>query len=105
MTENATRVRRTPAEIAQDELERATKAVERTRERIARATEELAKAKAELTRVQRYADYAASHPDLPQTDTEHDVPAQIHTSSILRDVPQDVSTPFPGRAVQDSPQA
>jgi uncharacterized protein (DUF3084 family) len=56
---------RTPAEIAQSELDKANQHVERAEKRVERAERELEKAKAELSRVERLRDYAASHPDLP----------------------------------------
>ncbi len=56
---------RTPAEIAQSELDKANAHVERAEKRVERAEREVEKAKAELDRVKRLRDYAASHPDLP----------------------------------------
>lgn len=65
-TEKLKRHIRTPAEIAQAELEQATQRVERAEKRVTAAREELAKAESEVTAAKRRADYAAQHPDLPE---------------------------------------
>ena len=59
-----TTTRRTPAQIAKDELDQANALVDKTTKRILDLEAELAKAKARLARQTRMRDYAAQHPQL-----------------------------------------
>lgn len=68
MPEDKTRTRRTPAEIAQAELEQALKRLEKAEDRLAKARAEEEKAEADVTRAQRFAEFARSNPDLPDSD-------------------------------------
>lgn len=64
-SENSTpRVRRTPAEIAQAELDKANARVERAEKRVEKAREEVEKAEKEVALAQREQTYRAGHPDL-----------------------------------------
>ena len=67
-TSETSRKRRTPAEIAQDELKKADERVTKSDERVAKAREELDKAHAEQNRAVRFREYAAANPDLPGAD-------------------------------------
>lgn len=73
-TEGATReyTRRTPAERAQLELEKANARVEKAGKRVGKAVAELDAAQKELSRAERFREYAASSPDLPETDAVSD---------------------------------
>lgn len=59
------RTRRTPAEIAQAELDKANARVEKATKRLVEAEAAVEPAKAELNRAERFRDYAKSNPDLP----------------------------------------
>lgn len=61
----STRVRRTPAQIAQDELDKADARVERATKREASAREELSTATDELKRAKAFREYVSQNPDLP----------------------------------------
>lgn len=67
MTETTakTRVRRTPAEKAEEELKVANARYARAEKNRNRLKDELDAAQKELEAADKYARYAASHPDLP----------------------------------------
>lgn len=73
-TTESTRTRRTPAEIAQAELDKATARVAKAETRVEKAKEEVTKAEREVALAVRARDYAASHPDLVDPG---DVGAQV----------------------------
>jgi hypothetical protein len=58
--------RRTPAQIAQDDLAKAQGKTAAGRKRIERAEAELAAAKAALATLEAHEQYAEQHPDLPE---------------------------------------
>jgi hypothetical protein len=72
--------RRTPAQIAQDNLTKAQEKSAAARKRIARAEAELAAAKAALVTLDEHERYAGQHPDLPV-----EVRAQAALSAPLSD--------------------
>jgi multidrug resistance efflux pump len=62
--------RRTAAEIAQAELDKATARVTRAEKRVEKAKEEVAKAEREVTLAKREQTYRADHPDLQSDPRE-----------------------------------
>ena len=88
-TENTSepKVRRTPAEIAQAELDAAKTRLDKAKSRQERAEEALRKADADVTRAQRFYDFAAENPDLPanangvEIVSSEDVPEPEYTNA------------------------
>lgn len=64
--------RRTPQQIAQDELDQAQALVDKTTKRVKDLEAELEKAKARLARQTRMRDYARQHPQLQLGTPEED---------------------------------
>jgi multidrug efflux pump subunit AcrA (membrane-fusion protein) len=60
--------RRTPAERAQTELDKANARVEKAQKRVEKAQAETEAAAKELSRAERFREYAASSPDLPEQE-------------------------------------
>jgi hypothetical protein len=76
--------RRTPAQIAQDELDGTTDKLDKAKARVTRLESDLEKAKANVTSLTSLADYQSSHPALqgqpdlaPDGDAPDEVPATI----------------------------
>lgn len=65
---DSTRKRRSPAEIAQAELDKANERVEKAEKRHEKAQAEVSAASREVTRAKAFRDYAAKNPDLPGAD-------------------------------------
>lgn len=61
----ATRVRRSPAERAQADLDKAQKAVDKATARVQKLGQDLTEAQGEQNRSQKFLDYAKANPDLP----------------------------------------
>lgn len=64
------RVRRSPQERAQADLDKAQKAVDRATERVTKAQAEWEAAQEDQKRAQRYLTYAQANPDLPAQAAE-----------------------------------
>lgn len=84
MAPNATERKRhvrTPAEIAQADLDAANDRVEAATKRVERAEAEVESAKSAHTQAVRRRDYAAKHPDLPEQEADDnpviDTPAPL----------------------------
>lgn len=69
-TATKARVRRTPAEIAQAELDKADARVSAATKRHEKAQTELDSAVSELERAKAFRNYAAGNPDLPSTEAQ-----------------------------------
>lgn len=59
------RTRRTPAEIAQAELDKADNRLKKAQTKLTDAENAVEPARNEVARAQRFRDFAASNPDLP----------------------------------------
>jgi len=74
------RTRRTPAEIATAELDKANARVEKAAKALADAEAAVEPARAALNRAERFRDYAKSNPDLP-ADAPEPEPAPVLTEA------------------------
>lgn len=67
-TPKVTRPRKSPAERAQADFDKAQKAAVKANERLQKANEEAQAAQAEVDRANRYLTYAQQNPDLPPAE-------------------------------------
>lgn len=83
---DTTRTRRTPAQIAQEALDAATERVTKAEKRVEAAKAEVQKAEADVKRATALREYAAANPDLPGHD-DGDVTAQLTRNDGVIDGP------------------
>jgi hypothetical protein len=83
-TTESTRKRRTPAEIAQAELDKAETRFEKAKKRVHDSFTEYKAAMTEATRAERFVEFARQNPDLPGADAG-DIAGQLTRNDGLTD--------------------
>jgi hypothetical protein len=83
-TDTKTRTRRTPEQIAKEDLAKAADRRDRAVKRRDTLKKELKAAEAEVERADRFHDYAAKNPDLPDSSAQSE-----HSAATLRAVGDD----------------
>lgn len=95
--------RRTPAERAQTELDKASARVEKAQKRVEKAQAETEAAAKELARAERFREYAASSPDLPEQTDDGEPEGESFPTGELRGEQTDEGRQLFSEAEQNAP--